>query len=201
MKKIAGLFLITLIIILGILIAQKSKLLNPSQAIPVKPTPTPTPTLAPALKNEVHSPDGTMKIIMQTQKKIDGLTAYSFSVAEISGKNQKLIFAKTVDQNITISIPQNSFSPDNKYIFLEEYMGTSKTALIFKASGEAFAKEEQYLNITSLLTQSKPEYFFKKATGWASPTLVQIFISKDASSHPSSYWFVPETKAFIGPVT
>ena len=195
MKKILALLLI---IILGIFVVQKGNLLNRPAPIVNLPTPTSTPTPTPGLKSEVHSPDGTMKIIMQI-KKSTGSTTYSFFVAEISGKNQKFIFTRTLTPESTMSIPQNSFSPDNKYVYLEEDQGILQNALVFKTSGETFTKDEQYRDTAAILSQSKPGYSLKNATGWASPTLLQTYLQKeDAKS--SSYWFVPETKAFIGPV-
>lgn len=195
-KNVKYFILIAIIFLIGVFAVLKNSPPNNPPKITLIPTPTPVQ----ALESDVHSPDGTMKVIMRKENKSGSLTSYSFFTAEISGQNEKLIFTKTLSKENAMTIPPNSFSPDNKYVFLEESGETFVNALVFKVSGEQFSENEQYRNINLLLGENKPEYFLKNVTGWASPTLVQIYIGKDISSRPSSFWFAPETKAFMGPV-
>ena len=198
MKKILALLLI---ISIGIFVIKTINILTLKQPKAVTISPIvlsiPTQTPLPNQNNEVHSPDGTMKIIMKAENKTDGEIFYSFSISDISGKNEKLLFAKTDLPKTTMLIPQNSFSPDNKYVFLQENKTNSLNALVFKASTEPFEKNEQYRDVGSLLTQNKPGYSLTAVTGWASPILLEVITRKEDSKKRESYWFVPKTQAFL----
>lgn len=160
---------------------------NPPNAVLMKPI-APTP----AIKNtEVHSADGEMNLIMQTQKQEDGSAIYSFFTSDIFGKNKKILFEKTVNAGVSMEIPKNSWSPDNKYVFLREDEPSSFSIFVFKASGENFADGQQYLDVSSLFTQHKVKYLLSDVTGWDSPTLLHV-----VTSGPS-YWFDITTRAFL----
>lgn len=153
------------------------------------------PDQAISQKSEIHSSDGTMNLIMQTETKKDQPKNYSFFVADISGKNKRLLFTKTVSLG-EISAPLNSWSPDNKYLYLEEKKPGPVDVLVFKASGESFLNGEQYLDVGQLLAKSKAEYHLNHVTGWVSPTLVQVNTIKDDLTKGPSYWFDVESHAF-----
>lgn len=151
---------------------------------PIAPTPT--------VKNtEVHSADGEMNLIMQTQKQSDDSTTYSFFTSDITGNNKKVIFEKTVGAGVSMEMLQNSWSPDNKYVFLRENKPDSFNIFVFKASGENFADGQQYLDVISLFIQHKVRYLLSDVTGWDSPTLLHV-----VTSGPS-YWFDITTGAFL----
>lgn len=157
---------------------------NPILIKPVAPTP--------AVQNtEVHSSDGEMNLIMQTQKQSDDSTTYSFFTSDVSGKNKKILFEKTVNVGVSLTIPKNSWSPDNKYVFLRENKPDPFNIFVFKTSGENFADGQQYLDVSSLFDQHKVKYLLSDVTGWDSPTLLHV-----VTSGPS-YWFDVTTKAFL----
>lgn len=157
---------------------------NPALINPIAPTP--------AVQNtEVHSPDGEMNLIMQAQKQSDGSIAYSFFTSDISGKNKKIIFEKTVGIGASMMIPHNSWSPDNKYVFLRENKSDSFDLLVFKASGENFSNGENYISIMPLFAESKIKHTMKDITGWDSPTLLHVITSGP------SYWFDVTTRSFL----
>lgn len=156
--------------------------------------PSETPTLA--QQSEIHSSDGTMNLIMQTETKKDQPKNYSFFVADISGENKRLLFTKTTGLQEKMSLPLNSFSPDNKYLYLEEKKPGFVDVLVFKVSGETFANGEQYLDVGQLLAKSKAGYHINHVTGWVSPIFIQINTIKDDLTKGPSYWFDVESHAF-----
>lgn len=155
--------------------------------------PTPTPQIV-----DVHSGDGKMKLAMRVER--HSPPVFSLYTSEINGDNQKLIFTKTNTASVTgeLSIPPNAWSPDNKYVFVQETGGdTGVNYFVFKANGEPFANGEQYLNIAKTWQERKIGYLMRDATGWASPSLVIVRTSKEDGSRGHSYWFEVPSKAIL----
>lgn len=159
---------------------------NYSPPVLVQSTPTPVGT-----DKEVHSPDGTMKVIMRSKKDQSGLTTYSFFIADILGQNEKYLFTRTVSQGQSMVIPENSWSPDNNYLFLRENKPSSFDILVFKSSGESFSDGKKYIDVLSLFDNNKIKYNIKDITGWDSPTLLHVKTEKNP------YWFDITTNSFM----
>ena len=145
----------------------------------------------------VLSPDGSKKIQMKVESKPDNEKFYSFAIFDKEGNNEQQIFTRIVSETSELFLPENSWSPDNKYVFIQEKTKGAITTLVFKASGESFANDQQYLDATTLFTQRQTGYTFDTATGWADPTLLIIRTKKDDGTKGPSYWFVIPTKAFL----
>lgn len=171
---------------------------NRTTNVTAQPTPTPVTKEVPSSKNqksEIHSSDGTMKTVMEIKPQQNDTTAYSFTVSGISGAGEHPLFTKTVGKDGSMLLPPNSWSPNNKYLFIQEKKGDSINALVFKASGEPFAKGEDFLDIGENLAKKKPGTKLKEATGWAASDLVQITTASQDGK--GSYWFVIETGSFL----
>ena len=97
-----------------------------------------------------------------------------------------------------MSISPNSWSPDKKYVFLQENRsGSIYDVLVFKTSGEPFLVTEQYVSVAPLFTNRKTEYYLTDVTGWDSPTLLHMVTAVDASKKGPPYWFDVTSQSFI----
>ena len=206
------LFIIVFIVAGAFLVMRSAKTNQNQPFFPALLLPTPTPAMQ---ETNVHSGDGTMQLIMKTEKKRGGSRTYSFVATDISGNNPKPLLTKTVPPGGTMIIPQNTWTPDNKLVFLQENDPATSAAMlgslgifVLKASGEpfvrqladqgkSFADNQQYLDVTSLWTQRKINYTFRSATGWASPTLLIITTNKEDGTRGPSYWFDVPSRAFL----
>lgn len=150
--------------------------------------PSPTPSL---LENDVHSIDGTLKLIMRILTLQGDTKTYSFFVADIYGNNERSLFAKTLNKNTTMMIPENSWSPDNKYVFIRQNQADLFEIFVLKANGEVFASGQQYLDVISLFAQRKMKYSIIDVTGWDSSVLLHI-----RTTGPN-YWFDVTSSAFM----
>lgn len=184
--------LVLLIIVLIVGIVGYKKLTETKQNSFYAPmsanNPTPTPAL---LENDVHSVDGTLKLILRTEPLQDGTKKYSFFIADIHGNNERLLFTKILDKNITMIIPSNTWSPDNKYVFIRQNNVGSFETFVLKANGDAFVNGKQYLDVVSLSIERKLKYAITDVTGWDSPTLLHV-----KTSGPN-FWFEVTSSAFI----
>lgn len=156
--------------------------------------PYPSLTQQPA----VHSGDGKAQLIVRKTDQKDGSILYSFFTADGSGKIERTLFTKNIPPSETMIIPANTWSPDNKYVFLRENNSNSFKIFVFKASGEAFADKEQYLDLTSLFEKRDLPYAVADVTGWDSETLLHIHTAfKEKNSRGPSYWFDVTDRAFL----
>jgi hypothetical protein len=174
------------------------------QVIATNPTTTPVPTVTPAAvvqqiskpakptlvftpaisTTSQISPDGTRKVSIDIVGNQDGSKTY-----EVLVDNSPVIFSKTLPTGESISIPYNTWSPDNTYFFLQENSGNQTQIMVFNASGQPFTNGNEFLDLTGVFAQDVSASAFGQATGWASDNLI-IIESKNADrSNGTSYWF------------
>jgi len=146
--------------------------------------------------SEVHSPDGKMKLLMDRTIS-ENTTTYSFSVLDTSGEANREIFSKTVLAGISFEMSPNAWSPDNKYLFITEKSGNSINYLVFKADGEYFAENEQYIDTVPQFIAKDTGYTLSDITGWDSETLLHVYTIKEDGSGGPSFWFEIPSKAII----
>lgn len=194
-----GLIFLVFLLLVGILLAkyyQKKPIKDKNSSLK-----NPQELLAQPQKTEIHSSDGTMTLKMSKKLEKNQSLTYSFFTAPLSGKDTKeqLLFTRTLGSGSEMSILPNSWSPDRKYVFLKEKdKNGNLNFLVLKASGEFFSNNEQYLDVGILFIEKKTRYNLYDATGWASPTFLNIMTVNDASKKGPSYWFDIDARAFWG---
>lgn len=156
----------------------------------------PVITPAPAKPTLVVAPDGKKTLSMKLTKTDNGVVQ-SFSMAEKDTNIFSDVFSKTVGNGSTISIPFNTFSPDDKYFFLKETNGTAQNYFVLASSGSPIATDSQTLSVSDLFAKKVPDYELKEVTGWADPTLLVVNTDKKDGSQGPSFWFDLSTKSFI----
>ncbi len=140
------------------------------------------------------SPDGTKKLIMKTAHNTNGTLTYVITTADGSGANNQQLYTAIVKGSENMSIPFNTWSPDNQYLFIQK---NGNNALVFKASGGPIASGQAYFDVSELFKAQVKKDIFSRATGWASPTLLIINTITQDNTKGSSYWFEVPTKAII----
>jgi hypothetical protein len=189
------LLIIILVAIAGLLAANvflnKSKNLSISQSQQPQSVPqTEIPPVEASQLISVDSPDGTQTISMKTSKN-SGMTTYSFT---IGGKE---VFTDTVDPSISFLIPENTFSPDNKYVFLKETGNAGSSFFALTASGDSSTQNDQTANITSLFAAKYPNLKIEDATGWGGIDLIVFNTLNADGSRGPSFWFEMPSHAII----
>lgn len=154
----------------------------------------------PVLQTDIASqptPDGKKKLLMEATHKKDTST-YVFTTTDGSGGNLQPLFSKTVQASASasegMSIPFNSWSPDNKYLFIQKNDGD---ALVFKATGEEIVPGQLYFDVRDLFSAAGRKDTYHETTGWASPSLLIVNTSTPDNAKGNSYWFEIPSKAII----
>ncbi len=155
------------------------------------------PTVNPILKIETVSqisPDGTKKLKMKKIHDSDGTLNYVFTVMDGSGANEYALYTTKGQNPENLSIPFNTWSPDNKYLFIQK---NDNGALVFKATGEPITSDQAYFDVGDLFTEKVKKVFPELVTGWASPTLLIVNTVKEDKTKGPSFWFEVPSKAII----
>ncbi len=163
---------------------------SPPFAVASVPVVTPAPTNS----REVHASDGTMNLTLVKNRTSYG-TDESLSVSDISGGNKHQIFQKTYT-NGGITLPANSWSPDNKYVFVEE-SGSNPTFLVMKATGEPFADGQAAIDVGAQFAEKLKDLKLKTITGWADMTLLIVTTTKEDGTRGGTYWFDVSYRNFL----
>jgi len=161
-------------------------------------SPAPTSILQPlqtAQNSEAESPDGTMKLVLKTQTQPDGNNTYSIFIETTAGENRKLLFTTTGRENFSLS--PNSWSPDNVYVFLTQKRNNGVNVLVFKANGDPFVNNLQYVDLSSYFEKTLTDRKIIDVTGWDATTLLHVKTQVVNSSEKGSYWFDVTNFSFI----
>lgn len=201
--KTESIFLITITAMIGLFLAIS---INKPQlkVIPTRTTseansieaPIPTEITIPESTVSGISSDGSRKVILRTIQNKDETKTVKLSTEDSVSGQQQVIFDVIVERDKSIIIPYNTWSPDNKYFFIQENTPKGTEIMVYNANGEPFASGEVYLDLTGLFRKLDTGNNFSEATGWASETLI-IVNATTKNNSIISYWFEVPSKAII----
>lgn len=208
--EIESLGVIVFAAFLGIFFAWQSNQESPQQFpvkaqvvkdIPVRVTVTAAPTLIPTAEptpqvdtTEQISSDGTKTLKMRTASNANGTKIYTFSTVNDSDKYEQIIYSTPANAAETMSIPFNTWSPDNNYFFI---LKNDTEGMVFKASGDPFADGEPYIDITEIFNQQNTNYSIREVTGWTSGSTIIFNTAKPDNTIGPSFWFYVPAKQVI----
>lgn len=152
-------------------------------------TPIPSPQTSESTTS-VPSADGIMNLKM-TKNILNGSVVYSFIALDNTGK-KSFLYQKKATLGESMALPANSWSPNDKYLFIDDKNGYLTDYLVFKANGEPFANGAQYLNATLLFNQKVKNYNLKTMTGWDDPVLISV-----RTVDGPHFWFDITNQSFI----
>lgn len=153
-----------------------------------KPVNTPKTANAQGPKlTTVGSPDGKMSLTM----KEDGADSilYTFLLKDEGTGISKQIFTKTASVGAVLSVPLNTFSPDNKYVFIKETYG-GKSSYFVPMDGEE-------VDFSGLFAEKYEDFVITDVTGWGGVNLIVVNTDKAGGGIGPSFWFDVTSKSFI----
>ncbi len=111
-----------------------------------------------------------------------------------SSTNEYALYTAKVQNPDNLSIPFNTWSPDNKYLFIQK---NENGALVFKASGESITSDQTFFDVGDIFKDKVKNVVPKVVTGWASLTLLIVNTVKEDHTKGPSYWFEVPSQAII----
>lgn len=172
-----------------------------SFSVPVMETiqsPVPTAIPIPQVNSfSQPSPNGAKKLTMTITTNKDISHTYTLVTSDGDDTNKQTVYTTTLPEGENLSIPFNTWSPDNHYFFVEHTTPKGKEALAFRNNGQSLTDDEPYLNITSIFNQRNTGNTYQETTGWASETLLIVNTTLTDGSKGPSYWVEVPSKAVI----
>lgn len=140
------------------------------------------------------SPDGSKNLVMKVTPGSEKTKTFEFTTTDSSGGSAKVIYTAGVGESEKFSLPFNTWSPDDKYVFI---LKNGNGALVFKADGKPVGKDQTYFDIPAVFSKKVKENVYKETTGWASNTLLIVNSVKPDGSKGLSYWFEVPSQAIV----
>ena len=150
-----------------------------------------TPVQAEA-SNIMDSPDGSKTLTLEKKE-----TLSSLFISSKSDEQRQQIFKKEETGSRSLSIPYNTWSPDNVYVFLKEKTPTINNYFVFQSSGDLFSNDLSYVSVQELFKKNVPDYLIEDVTGWADPNLLIINAKSIEGDKKVSFWFDVPSQLFI----
>jgi len=136
----------------------------------------------------IGSPDGKMSLTVKQQREGE-MSTFTFTLKDEATGVWKEIFTKTVPSGVNMSIPDNTFSSDNKYVFLKEEGSDTTSYIVITPSG--------ILDTSGMFEAKYEDFVITDVTGWAGPTLLVINTDKKEGGKGPSFWLDVASKSFI----
>ena len=195
--KLLPIFLIITTILVSLIIWSKNNFVKPNNIISNLPQRVPTPTPNPRIGTFSQiSPDGSKTLINEVSASSSGELTSNLIVRENETNYQIKIYQEILNENSKITMPFNTWSPDNKYFFVIKENGNFRQYTVFAANDNGI-KSEPFLDLSSDFLEKGFSYNLQDVTGWASPTLLVLRTKDEGSNKPGpSYWYEITTRRF-----
>lgn len=189
MKKIILLFIVGILLFRYLSAKPQPKLTNTQAGLI-----SVSPTIESDSTQSVDSPDGSGTLILKSQKN-PSTNKYSFYSRDNSSDEENLLKTVSVASAHSFLLPENSWSPDNKYVFIVENKQTRKAYYVLSATESA--SEDQLTDVHELFAQNYPVYSLAEITGWAAPNLLILNTTMSDGKRGPSFWYDVSYKKFI----
>lgn len=139
-------------------------------------------------KSEVHSPNGDRNLIMEKTATDESIT-YKFYTDSIPAEEQVLIYEKTVSGGESFEISPNAWSPDNRYLFINEKTPEGNDYIVLRSDGDAIVDGEEFISVAPFFENKETGFEMNEVTGWASNTLLYITSKSAIGEEGPLFWF------------
>ena len=104
-------------------------------------------------KEDVLSPNGKMTLTVKNVRKTDIISQIFFTTTD-TNETPVQIYSADSSSGRTILIPYNTFSPDNKYVFLKTGTSDKPEYLVLRTDGKIYKTMTRELKLQSFFMKS-----------------------------------------------
>ena len=142
-----------------------------------------------------QSPDGKISLTLKQQPGAETIT-WTLTASQ-AGAAAKTIWWQTLPTGTTLSLPLNTVSPDNQYLFLQQNWADGDRYLVLTTTGLPLGKESQSVEFAKAFSAKYPEFKITAVTGWGGVNLIVINTDKISGGVGPSFWFDVPSQSFI----
>ncbi len=144
---------------------------------------------------EIMSPDG--KFSLKLNNKGSDLIHQTVILKNEKDGVENVLLEKASSNDSLFSLPFNSFSPDDKYIFLKEGEGESAKYLVLRTDSKKLKGDIQTAEIVSLFEAKYSDFKVTDVTGWGGEYVIVVNTDYKNGKVGPSFWFEPASLGFI----
>jgi hypothetical protein len=147
-------------------------------------------------KVNVVSPDGKYTLTMET-KGGEGKVDQSFYISTLANNEKIKLKTDELLKDSLITIPYNTFSPDNEFIFLAQVVSGQPEYFVLRADGMEIKEGQYSVRIIEPFNEKYPDLNVTDVTGWGGLNLLVINSDNLDESVGPSFWFDLSNFGFI----
>ncbi len=153
---------------------------------------------SPVLKSliEASNSDGQLRLTGESEQK-GGEVRYRFNVVDNQKNVKYLLFETTVEKDRSFTIPFNSWSSDNKHLFIETKSLEGRDYYVFNTDAGEFQDGLKYLDVGDYWNKSKNSDLIREVSGWAGPDQLMVYTIRPDGSDGLAYWFIVSVRKFL----
>ena len=148
-------------------------------------------------KVDISAPDGKYTFSVENKILDNGNLTQTFSMTNEADKTTAVIYTKESAKENVITVPYNSFSPDDKYIFLEYPSGGKLIHIVLRTDGLDIKTDNKFVEIESSFSQKNPDYKITEVTGWGGINLIVFNTNNKDGELGPSWWYDVTSFSFI----
>lgn len=147
-------------------------------------------------REEIPAPNGKMTLTVNNNRKED-ITTQTFSITTEKEKTPLEVYSEESPADKPIQVPFNTFSPDNKYIYLKFESSGKPEYKVLRTDGKNIKGEEKTVEITDLFYKKFQDFTITDITGWAGNGLIVVNTDLLDGKTGPSFWFDLYNFSFI----
>jgi hypothetical protein len=148
-------------------------------------------------KVDIISPDGKFTLIVEEEREKDVKVSQKFYITSEKVETPIMIYENVSAPESMFSVPINTFSPDNKYIFLKYEESGKDRYIVVRTDSEDIKPDTKTVEIVELFSEKQPDYVITDVTGWGSYSLIVVNTDTVAGNMGPSWWFDVSNFSFI----
>jgi len=139
---------------------------------------------------QVRSPDGAKKLSLQSLSYYTATqSSHILKTADSTGEDSHIVYKAVLPIEAEIRLPENSWSPDNKFVFVFQEVPGGFEVLLFHADGQLYSDGASYVDVTDEFRVALPESRLRDVTGWDDPALLHVMTYNTDGEVGPSYRF------------
>lgn len=137
---------------------------------------------------EISAPNEKATLFVENIKLPHGNTEQTFRIKTDSAAASVEIYSLESDDKNFINVPLNTFSPDNRFIYLIEEGENHREFLLFRTDGKNIKGDQKFIEVINYFNYKNPDYVVTDVTGWGSYTQLVINTDNSDGKRGPSWW-------------
>lgn len=147
-------------------------------------------------KVSILAPDGSMTLIVENKRSGEDTINQKFSIMSEDDQTVEIYSFDSLKDQL-VSVPYNTFSPDNKFIFLKTITPSGNEYIVMRTDGKFILEESKTVAVIESFNQKFQNLVVTDVTGWGGKNLIVVNTDLKEQGVGPSFWFDVSNLSFI----